>query len=119
MITTIRAFIAVAMLAGFYLLAFGIVGGLAALAIWLWEAHPGTAAVKLSYVGLAVAAGILIAIWKVARAKPGEPEGVPLPPAEATELWGHTRSIATEVGTRAPDEIRLVAEVNAAVSAAQ
>ena len=116
MITTIRAGISVAMLAGFYVFAFGIVAALAALAAWLWRTYPGGLAVQLSWLVLAVAGGMLLAVWKVARARPEDPAGVEVTPAQAAELWSQVRAIAAEVGTRAPDEIRLVGEVNAAVT---
>jgi Zn-dependent protease with chaperone function len=116
MSTTIRAGIAVVLLLGFYLVAFGIVGGLGAVAVWMWQAHPGAAAGKLSFLVLALAAAIIAAFWKVLRAKPAPPEGVPVDERRAPELWATVRGLAAAVQTRAPDEIRLIPDVNAAVS---
>ena len=113
--TKIRAAISVAMLAGFYLLAFGVIGGLAWASVWLWREHPGAAAGKVSYITVLIGAGLLVALWKVLRAKPAPPEGLPLTPEQAPALWGTARELAQQVGTRAPDEIRLIPDVNAAV----
>jgi Zn-dependent protease with chaperone function len=116
MITTIRAGLSVVLLAGFYLLAFGIVGGLAWLAYWLWSDGPSGAAAKVSYLVVVIAGGLGVALWKVVRAKPEQPGGLPLRPDEAPQLWGVVGDLARQVGTRAPDEIRLIPDVNAAVS---
>jgi len=113
-VTTLRAALAAALLAGFYLLAFGIIGGLGWLAVWMWRTHAGAGAGKLSYLVLALAAGVVVALWKVVRSKPEPPEGVVLDERQAPELWATVRELAGVVQTRTPDEIRLVAEVNAA-----
>jgi Zn-dependent protease with chaperone function len=114
--TTVRAAISVALLAGFYLLAAGLIAALGWLTVWLWREHPGVAAGKLSYLTIAIAIGLMVAFWKILRAKPGEPEGLPLPPHEARGLWDTAHDLAHQVGTRAPDEIRLIPDVNAAVA---
>src|SRR4051812_14116062 len=106
--TTIRAVISVGLLAGFYLLAVALIGGLAWVTIWLFQEHAGAVAGKLAYVTIAVAAGLVVAFWKILRAKPGEPEGLPLHPQEARGLWDAAHDLAHRVGTRAPDEIRLI-----------
>ena len=74
----------------------------------------GTA--KLGYVTLAVAIAILLALWKVARSKPEPMPGVVVTPDHAPELWQQVRDLAGQANTRAPDEIRLIPMVNAAVS---
>src|SRR5262245_32358555 len=56
-----------------------------------------------------------VAFWKVVRTKPELPNGVRIEPAQGPQLWATVRELADKVGTRAPDEIQLVAEVNAAV----
>ncbi|HET6213973.1 MAG TPA: M48 family metallopeptidase, partial [Micromonosporaceae bacterium] len=116
MVTTVRAAISVALLAGFYVLAVGLIAGLAALAVWLWREHPGGAAAKLSYVAIALAAGVVIALWRVVRTRPEPALGLLVPRERAPELWSTVSELAVEAGTRAPDEIRLIPEVNAAVS---
>ncbi|MEV6927785.1 M48 family metallopeptidase [Dactylosporangium sp. NPDC051485] len=113
--TTVRAAISVALLAGFYLLAIAIIAALGAITVWLYSVHTGAIAGKFAYVTLAVAGGLLVAFWRILRAKPGEPEGLPLTPQEARGLWDTAHDLAHRVGTRAPDEIRLIPDVNAAV----
>jgi Zn-dependent protease with chaperone function len=116
-VTTIRAAISVVMLAGFYLLAVGIIGALAAATYWAFqEGVIGAAVGKLAYLTGAIALGLIVALWKVFRAKPEPPDGVALAPGEAPELFSTVADLAREVGTRAPDEIRLIGDVNAAVA---
>lgn len=105
----IRAALAVAMLAGFYLVGVGLPAGLAGLSVWLWLAFPGQAVHDLSYVVAAAAVGLVVPTWKVLRAGPQPPpEGLPLSEHQAPELWSQVRELAEMVGTRPPDEIRLV-----------
>ena len=61
--------------------------GLGWATVWLWREHPGAAAGKLSLLTGAVAVGVVVAFWKVLRAKPGEPEGLLLASHEARGLW--------------------------------
>ncbi|WP_203827306.1 M48 family metallopeptidase [Actinoplanes palleronii] len=116
MSTALRAVISVVMLAGFYLL------GLVQLALvgWLiyeiWQHLHGAGAAKLSYLLLAAVGAVLAGLWRAVRAKPGDPHGLIVTPDQAPQLWQQVRELAAEVGTRAPDEIRIVPEVNAAVS---
>ncbi|AEV89023.1 HtpX-like protease [Actinoplanes sp. SE50] len=113
--TALRAAVSVVMLAGFYLL------GLAQLVLvgWLifeiWQHLHGAGAVKLSYLLLAAVGAVLAGLWRAIRAKPGHPHGLIVTPDQTPELWHQVRQLAAEAGTRAPDEIRLVPEVNAAV----
>jgi Zn-dependent protease with chaperone function len=115
-VTTVRAALSAALLAGFYLLAFGVVAALGWLAVWMWREHPGAAAGKISYLVLALAVGIAVALWRVARTRPEPPHGVVVDERQAPQLWATVRDLAAVVQTRTPDEIRLVAEVNAAVT---
>ncbi len=117
MLTTLRATIAVVMLLGFYVFAFAIVGGLGALTYWAFASgHGGAGAAKLGYITVAVAAGILIALWRVIRTKPEAPTGLPVSPAQAPELWATVTDLAEHLKTRRPDQILLVPDVNAAVT---
>ncbi len=117
MVTTVRATIAIVMLLGFYVLALGIVGGLGwATYALLAGGHGGAGAAKLGYLTIAVAAGILLALWRVIRAKPQPPSGLPVSREQAPELWGTVGELARELKTREPDQILLVPEVNAAVT---
>lgn len=116
MVTTARAALSVLLLLGFYGYALGLVVGLGALTVLL--AGVGLAAVvgKLSLVTLVLAGAVGYATWKVLRARYEPMAGLVLPQSRAPELWAEVRAIAAQVGTRPPDEIRLVADVNAAVS---
>jgi Zn-dependent protease with chaperone function len=114
--TTIRALLAVAMLAGFYLVGVGLLAGLTWLSVWLWLAFPGQVAHDVSYLLAATAVGLAVPTWRLLRARPEPPpEGVPVSEQQAPELWSQVRALAESVGTRPPDEIRLVFEANAGV----
>jgi Zn-dependent protease with chaperone function len=116
MVVVVRAFISVAMLAGFYVLALVQLVAGAALAIWVGSLTSGAIAAKL---GFAVFAATVWAVgygtWKALRTKPPEPHGLPLDRSTAPYLWAEVGHLAAVVGTRSPDEIYLVPDVNAAV----
>ncbi|GAB3159021.1 hypothetical protein GCM10027290_63230 [Micromonospora sonneratiae] len=112
----VRAFISVVMLAGFYILALlQFVVGLG-LVVWAGTFLPGALVAK---VGIAVFLATVWAVgygtWKAIRTRSPEPHGLPLDRATAPQLWATVDELAVAVGTRAPDEIYLVPEVNAAV----
>jgi Zn-dependent protease with chaperone function len=115
MVTTIRAALSVAMLLGFYLYALVAVVLLGALSMLAIQYAPGVVAGKVVWVTLAVPFAILVATWKVLRAGPPPAVGLALGQERAPGLWAQVRAIATAMGTRAPDDIRLVPEANAAV----
>jgi Zn-dependent protease with chaperone function len=110
-----RALLAALLVVGFYWLGVGMVASFVVLALWLWWVMPGPLAHDLSYLVLAVAVGLVVPVWRVARARPQPPEGLPVTVEQAPVLWAAVRELADLVPTRLPDEIRLVAEVNAAV----
>ncbi len=117
MAVAVRAFLSIVMLAGFYVLAaVQFVAGIA-LAAWVTSVTTGFLGAK---VGIAVFLGTVWAVgygtWKALRADRDGPPGVPLTPHDAPLLWQAVSDAAAAVGTRAPDEVLLVAEVNAAVS---
>lgn len=116
MVTSLRAALSVAMLAGFYVVALGVIAGLGWLAVLAFEGGYGTGGAKLGILALVVAVGVVSALWKVARANPAPEPGLEVTPADAPELWATVRELADAAQTRVPDEIRLVGEVNAAVS---
>lgn len=116
MAVAVRAFISVVMLAGFYVLALGQLAAGIALAAWLASVTTGAVAAK---VGFAIFAATVWAVgygtWKALRTRHPPPHGLRLDPATAPHLWATVHELATAVGTRAPDEIYLVPDVNAAV----
>lgn len=119
MTTPLRAALSVVLLAGFYVLALGMIGvlgGLTFLAVTEGRVWP---TVQLGVLTLVSVAGVVLALVRVARAAraAGRGEaGVLLTRQDAPELWRHLHELARIVRTRMPDEVRLVPEVNAAVS---
>lgn len=103
------------MLAGIFVLAALVVGGLLAAVVWtIRTGAPGGA-----FVGAAlgsVAFVLVVALARVFRASPVPPDGVEVSPVGQPELWRLVREAADGVGTSAPDEVRLVAEANAGVT---
>ncbi|MFD0584384.1 GPP34 family phosphoprotein [Dactylosporangium darangshiense] len=113
----LRALVAVLLLAGFYALGFALLAGLAWAGAWLLWAFPGRD-VTDALIGVvwATAAGLAVPAWRVLRTRPDAPDtGVVVDDRAAPELWRHVRELAVVVGTRPPDEIRLVADANAYV----
>jgi Zn-dependent protease with chaperone function len=116
MIAVGRAGISVLMLVGFYVVALLQLGAAIALAIWLSSVLTGVIALKITLpLFTATAGAVAVAIWKAIRAKPQPPKGLAVGPDQAPELWTTVHELADEAGTRVPDEIRLVPDVNAAV----
>jgi Zn-dependent protease with chaperone function len=112
---TLRAALAVVLLAGFVVFGGAVIVGLVVAGVLLYH-YSNRLGAKLIFVALAAAVAIAVALWKVLRAKPQPPEGLRLTPGEAPELWHTVTELAGRVGTRPPDEILLVGEVNAAVT---
>ncbi|MBO3100946.1 M48 family metallopeptidase [Cellulomonas fengjieae] len=116
MTTTLRAALSAVLLAGFYVVALGLIVGMGALTVWAFQSDAEAAAAKLGFFTAAVAVGLVVALWQVARARPATDRGPVLTPADAPELWETVRELAAAADTRAPDDIRLLPDVNAAVS---
>lgn len=116
MSATYRALASVVMLIGFYVVALLQLAAVAALGVWLFGHTSGLVAGKL-LLPLVVALGAVgVGLWKAIRTRNEPAPGLILGEREAPQLWAMVRELAGAVGTRAPDEIRLVPEVNAAVS---
>ncbi|MCF6525011.1 M48 family metalloprotease [Streptomyces sp. JJ36] len=111
---TLRAVRALVLLAGFYLLGFALLGGLAALD-WAVAGH-GSAALKIWVISALVAIPIVKGMFALRPPEDEEPDGIRVTEDQEPALWALVRSLAEQTGTRAPDEIYLVPEVNAAVS---
>ncbi|MBT2229362.1 M48 family metallopeptidase [Nonomuraea sp. NEAU-A123] len=115
MTTAFRAVLAFGLLAGFYVL----VGLILAAAVFfdvllLVDFHVN--ALKFAVV-LTLAAGALVrALIMVSRRKDGEQPGVLVTREHEPALWQVVEDLSQRVRTAPPDEIRLVPEVNAAVS---
>lgn len=124
---TRRAVVAVVMLVGFYAYGLLVLLGLGWLLVhatthWIPDALSGTGA--LAWV--AVKGGVVLVLVAVAllgglfgrrrEPEPAPPAGVLLTRQDQPLLWSVVRDLADRVGTRPPDEIRLVATVNAGVT---
>ncbi|MGW1880909.1 M48 family metalloprotease [Streptomyces sp. NPDC001970] len=114
--TTLRAFRAVVLLAGFYLLGFLMLALLAAIdwAATLWT--PGSVYLKLYIVSAVLAVPIVRGMFMLRTPKDEGTAGLAVTDAQEPRLWQTVRELAEQVGTRAPDEILLTADMNAAVS---
>ncbi|MBV1852083.1 M48 family metallopeptidase [Catellatospora tritici] len=112
----VRALVSVLMLIGFYVLALVELAASVALAIWLLSVAPAAVAIKVTLpLFVAIIGGVGWALWQAIKADTEPMPGVTLTPEQAPQLWAEVRRLADGVGTRAPDEIRIVPEVNAAV----
>ncbi|OXM70430.1 M48 family metalloprotease [Amycolatopsis vastitatis] len=112
--TSWRALVAVALLAGFPVLVFLVVGGLA-VAEYFFFRHSGILAVKLGIVAVPVSYALLKALFAIERTRGDTGSGVPVTRADEPALWALVEELAAAVGTRPPDTITLVSEVNAGV----
>ncbi|WP_433204214.1 GPP34 family phosphoprotein [Dactylosporangium sp. CS-047395] len=114
----LRAALAVAMLAGFYVLGAALAVAVGWLAVWLLLIAPGSADAQAGAFALGALAVALLVPGAAALLSSGEPpprDGVAVDETQAPGLWAQTRELAKLAGTRPPDEIRLVAAVNAGV----
>ncbi|BCL13830.1 M48 family metallopeptidase [Micromonospora sagamiensis] len=116
MSATYRALASVLMLIGFYVVALLQLAAVVALGWWLLSVSSGILAAKLIFPLLVALGAVVVALWRAVRAT-NEPEpGLIVGDREAPLLWATVRELAAAVGTRAPDEIRIVPGVNAAVA---
>ncbi|MET1073511.1 MAG: M48 family metalloprotease [Umezawaea sp.] len=110
-----RVALALSVLFGFFAVLLGLIGGLVWLVVYAFASgHGGAAAVKLGFVAAVLALAIGRAVFVAVRIRQ-EPAGVPLTREAQPELWRVVDGLAAVAGTRAPDDIRLIPEVNAAV----
>ncbi|HEX4225615.1 MAG TPA: M48 family metalloprotease [Pseudonocardiaceae bacterium] len=123
--TTLRGLLAVALLTGVYLVAAGsalLLGGMIVGGAWLMYAYASgridspAAAIPLLLGSVPVLMAILAGLFAVRRAARPRPAAIPVGPAEAPKLWRLVDELAEQIGTAAPAEILLTAEVNAAVT---
>ncbi|MCH0541807.1 M48 family metallopeptidase [Streptomyces sp. MUM 203J] len=113
---SLRAARALVLLAGFYLLGLVLLAVLGAMG---WAAHtwaPASLALKLYIVAAVLAVPVVRGMLMLRTPKDDSPQGVPVTEQQEPRLWRTVRDLADQVGTRAPDEIRLTADMNAAVS---
>jgi hypothetical protein len=100
---------ALALVAGFYVIVVALVAAL------IWVAIAGGAAWTII---CALAAALIAAMaWSVSRFRPVVPAGpsFPVDPEAQPEFWAMVRSVADEVGSRPPNEITLVSVADLAL----
>ncbi|MBF6055195.1 peptidase [Streptomyces eurocidicus] len=114
--TTPRAVRALILLAGFYLVALVVLGVLvgADAAAWIWGPH--LLALKVTVFSALLGLPVLRGLFALGTDTGDGPEALPVGEPDQPELWRAVRSLAERSGTRAPDEILLTGDVNAAVS---
>lgn len=121
MATLGRAAKIITLLFGFYLLCLLLLAGMIALDVLAFDLmdSSGVHAPKLAITLLAATVGVFVVVVRglfvSVRVRRKDLSGVPVSRAEQPELWRRVTALADVVGTRAPAEIRLVPEVNAAV----
>lgn len=115
MVARLRALASLVMLVGFFVFAFALL--VLSLVAGFWALSHAHAAIKLVLIGvLGFGGAIVVGAKRALFFKAEEPDGVLVAPSQAPQLWAEVRHLAEVAGTRAPDDIRIVAEVNAAVS---
>lgn len=115
MITSLRAAVAVVLLAGFYVLVAGVTAGTVVLDYFAVRyGHAG--GFKVAAIASLGVLAMLRGVFVVGRRGADQQPGVAVTPRDEPELWRTVTELAAQVRTRTPDEIRLVPEVNAAVS---
>ncbi|MCP2360638.1 Zn-dependent protease with chaperone function [Nonomuraea thailandensis] len=115
MTTAFRAVLAFTLLAGFYVLVGLILAAAVLIDVMLVvDFHANT--IKFAVVLTLAAGALLRALIMVSRRRGGEQPGVPVGREHEPVLWQTVEELSQRVRTAPPDEIRLVAEVNAAVS---
>jgi Zn-dependent protease with chaperone function len=115
MVARLRALASLVMLIGFFVFAFALLIG--SLVLGFWAVSHSHAAIKLIIIAvLGFGGAIVVGAKRALFYTPDEPNGVRLDEAQAPQLWAEVRALAQAAGTRPPDDIRILAEVNAAVS---
>jgi Zn-dependent protease with chaperone function len=114
--TSGRAARAVALLVGFYALGFGTLALLVGLDVVCDRlGMSGTDYGRVLIASAVMALPILRGIFFTRGNRMRKPPGVAVGPAEQPVLWRRTAELARAMGTRPPREIRITADVNAAV----
>ncbi|MQA97879.1 MAG: M48 family metalloprotease [Streptosporangiales bacterium] len=115
MATTLRAALALTLLVGYYVLAALFIAlPFASAALMLIEFRVQLVQLTIGSAVVAVAVGG--ALLRASRTRPPAPEGLLLTRQEQPHLWGMIDHLAARLGTRPPDDLYLIPEVNAAVS---
>jgi Zn-dependent protease with chaperone function len=112
---TFRAILALALLGGFYLLVAAVIALAIIIDVGLIVRGDGQglqAGIVITLIALALVRALIV----VSRRQQGGQPGVEVTPQDEPELWRTVNELADQVRTDAPDEIRIIPDVNAAVS---
>ncbi|MFD9703473.1 M48 family metalloprotease [Lentzea sp. NPDC059081] len=109
-----RAALALAMLAGFFVLAVAVFAGFGGVAVTLFQRGEVEGGALVACLALVLGGPPLVAMAIAVWVSP-KPEGVALTRETHPALWQHVDELARIAGTRGPDDIRLVAHANASV----
>ncbi len=112
-----RAGLALALLLGYFVLVVAVVGGLGYLTVQAFASGgSGVVSTKLAILTGVVALAIGRAVFAVEHRGDDEPEdGLLVSRHEQPELWALVDEVSRELGVAAPDDLRLVDDVNAFV----
>ncbi|MDT0473627.1 M48 family metalloprotease [Streptomyces sp. DSM 41014] len=113
---TPRALRAVVLLCGFYLLSLLLLALLVGLDVLALTRLNGLSALKVVFVSVLLAIPVVQGLLMLRTPRTEGPDGVRATEADEPRLWALVRELADATGTRAPDEILLTGDVNAAVS---
>ena len=115
--TSGRAIRAAGLLVGFYAMGFGLLALLVAIDYLVLDSGDPSPRLVLYALGLSVLAGgpILRGIFLTRGNRMRKPPGVQVTRAQQPVLWQRVEVLAQAMGTRPPKEIRITADVNAAV----
>jgi Zn-dependent protease with chaperone function len=112
---SVRAVAAVAMLVGFYVLVVGLAVGLVVGEALLLVNQP-LSGLYLGIFAVPAFFALLGALITIERAEQDDVLGDLVTEQDQPRLWALVNRIAAEVGTRPPDEVRIISVVNAMVS---
>lgn len=115
MLARVRSAVALAMLVGIFVLAALVLGGLAAAMVWVVRTGTGGGAF-LGFVFASAAFVLVMALVRIVRSTPQVPDGLAVSVMAQPDLWALVREAAAGVGTRTPEEIRLIVDANAGVT---
>ncbi|MFJ3763749.1 M48 family metalloprotease [Streptomyces sp. NPDC090082] len=113
---TLRALRALVLLAGFHLLGLLLLVLLGALDWVAWRWAPAGWALRTYALSVVLAVPVVRGMLMLRTPRDEGVAGVRVTDAEEPRLWAAVRDLAGLVGTRAPDEIRLTADMNAVVT---
>ncbi|MEU7477309.1 M48 family metallopeptidase [Lentzea sp. NPDC042327] len=112
---SLRAAGAVALLVNYYVLTIGLVCAILFVEVYALINRP-VAAVQLAFLALPVAYALVHLLVSLERRGHDEVPGVPVTAAEQPALWELVQRLSADLGTRPPDELRVVAVVNSGIS---